>query len=320
MAFKTILKQGLQANYNALETKDSDVLYFCTDTKKVYKGDVDYSESIVPVSTKPGSPAAGKVYVIEDTDTVEAFINGEWVIISYPTATSVDADSDDMHVATAKAVYDAISSLASSSETIKSIGAGTAAAQVTITKGDNTTESVTIPGVVTEPTWDATLRKLTLPISDGEAVEVNIGKDIFLDPTANNGYNPDTGNIEMYLNDGDGESEPTLVSIPASALVDIYTGSKTDGATTTVSDDNVITVNINVDPDENNALVLTANGLKVDLTDLTSRVDEIEEDLLTLMGDSSTEGSIAKQIADSESATNSKIDELATATTSWGTF
>ena len=121
MAFKTILKSGLQANYNAIETKDADVLYFCTDTQKIYKGDVDYTNSVVPVSTKPTNPAAGKVYVIEDTDTVEAYINDEWVVLSYPTATSVDENSDDLHVVTAKAVSDAISAFADSSETLKGI-------------------------------------------------------------------------------------------------------------------------------------------------------------------------------------------------------
>ena len=37
MATKTypnILKYGLQASYDALGVKDSNVLYFCTDTKK----------------------------------------------------------------------------------------------------------------------------------------------------------------------------------------------------------------------------------------------------------------------------------------------
>lgn len=320
MAFKTILKSGLQANYNAIETKDADVLYFCTDTQKIYKGDVDYTNSVVPVSTKPTNPAAGKVYVIEDTDTVEAYINDEWVVLSYPTATSVDENSDDLHVVTAKAVYDAISAFADSSETLKGVEAGEAAAQLKVTKGDDSSETVTVPGVVTKPEWDETLRKLTFPVTGDTAVEINLGKDIFLDPTAENGFNKDTGCIEMYLNDGSDETEPTLVSIPASALVDIYTGAATDGATTTVSEDNVISVTINVDPDENNALVLTADGLKVDLSELTGRVDAIDEDLETLMGDATVEGSVAKQVADSAATLDAKIEELATATTTWGSF
>ena len=35
-----ILYYGLQAAYDALETKDADKLYFCTDSKKIFKGSV----------------------------------------------------------------------------------------------------------------------------------------------------------------------------------------------------------------------------------------------------------------------------------------
>lgn len=318
--YKTLLKSGLQANYDALETKDADVLYFCTDTQKIYKGSVDYTGSVVPVSTKPENPAAGKVYVIADTDTVEAYVNNAWKVLSYPAATVVDENSDDLHFVTAKAVYDAISTLATSSDSVKNVEAGEAAAQVKVTKGDDTSETVTIPGVVTKPTWDETARKITFPVTGDTSVEINLGKDIFLDPTAENGYNSSTKCIEMYLNDGTDETEATLVSIPAADLIDVFTGATTNGATTSVSEDNVISVDINIDPDENNALTLSANGLKVDLSELTGRIDDIEADLDTLMGDENTEGSIAKQIADSAATLDTKIDEVATATTTWGTF
>ena len=48
-----ILKAGLQAAYNQLETKDANTLYFCTDTGKMYKGEVDFTESVKVVATKP---------------------------------------------------------------------------------------------------------------------------------------------------------------------------------------------------------------------------------------------------------------------------
>ena len=110
MATKTypnILKYGLQASYDALGSKDSNVLYFCTDTKKIYKGDIDFTDSVVLAATKPAtSIIAGKLYVIADTGTVEVYSGGAWHVVSYPVATTISAASDDVHVATAKAVYD----------------------------------------------------------------------------------------------------------------------------------------------------------------------------------------------------------------------
>ena len=133
--------------------------------------------------------------------------------------------------------------------------------------GDDSTSTLTVPGVVTTPTWDATARKLTLPVAGGTSVEVNIGKDIFIDSEADNKYNPETGNIELHLNDG------TTLEIPASALVDVYTGENSTSAKTTVSDGNVIKVEVVVDPVDGNALVLTEAGLKVDLSAYAKTAD-----------------------------------------------
>lgn len=100
------LKYGLQQAYNELAVKDSSVLYFCTDTKKIYKGDVDFTESVRVVASKPNSPAVGIAYVIGDTGAVEVFDGVNWKVISYPAVTTIDLDSNDTSVPTAKAVYD----------------------------------------------------------------------------------------------------------------------------------------------------------------------------------------------------------------------
>lgn len=362
--YSQILKHGLQASYDALQTKDANVLYFCTDTQKIYKGDVDFSNNIIVAATKPATPVAGKVYVLADTDTVEVYVNGAWKVVSYPTVTSIDVNSDDKHVATAKAIYDAIqdaiADLAGSADTVKAIGAGTTDGFIEVTKGDDSKAEFSVPGVVTTPTWDATARKLTLPVTGGTTVEVNIGKDIFVDSTADNKYNPETGNIEIYLNDGEG-GEPTMISVPASALVDVYEGDDTNSAKVTVGEDNVIKVDVVVDPVEGNALVLTETGLKVDLSayaksaDVQDQIDAVSEvanaaDTLSkanqtaigiLNGDASTEGSVDYKVAAAKSVIDTNISDLtkqvetntaniatnteniaalAAATTQWGTF
>lgn len=331
--YTNILKSGLQASYDALQTKDANVLYFCTDTGKLYKGTVDFTEAAKYVSSLPDKGVAGKIYV-EASGKVSAYINGAWSVVAYPVATTIGVDSDDVHVASAAAVYSAITAaiedLATSDNTVKAVEAGDDAAQLKVTAGDDTTTTVTVPGVVTKPTWDASARKLTIPVTGDTAVEVNIGKDIYIDPTAQNGYNADTKTIDLYLNDGTGSSDPTKISIPAASLIDIYTGDTTTTAKATVSDKNVITVDVIVDPDTKNAIVKGENGLIVDLSDYakTKYVDEQIAPVKTtaeaadtlsksnksaidvLNGTETQEGSVAKAVADAKSELASKDTEL----------
>lgn len=328
--YTNILKAGLQASYNALQTKDNNVLYFCTDTGKIYKGEVDFTNSVVVAASKPETPIVGKLYVLADTNTVEVFVGGAWKVVSYPTVTSIDVNSDDNHIATAAAVYnaiqDAIEDLSASEDTVKAIEAGSTEASIKITKGDDSSSEFTVKGVVTTPTWDATARKLTLPVSGGSAVEVNIGKDIFLDPEAENKYNAETGNIELHLNDG------TTIEVPASALVDIYTGENTETAEVEVTDDNKIVVNVRLDDATGNAIVVGENGgLRVDLSAyaktsdvntatsaLQTAVEKAQEDadkantaIGILNGDATTEGSVAKQVVDAKTTLQGNIDGVA---------
>ena len=324
--YTKILNAGTQAAYEALATKNPNLLYFCTDTGKLFKGSVDFTNNLVAVSTKPAAPIAGKVYVIADTDTVEVYVNNAWKVLSYPVDTIIDINSDDVHVASAKAVYDAIQKavegVATGANTVKSVEAGEADASVKVTKGDGTTTEVVIPGVATTPVWDSASRKLTIPVTGADDVVVNIGKDVFIDPTAQNGYNAETNTIDLYLNDGNGETESTKISIPAAALVDIYTGGTTSTATASVSDDNVVTVNVKLDPAATNGISVTANGLMVDLsayaktTDVEGLVDAVDDKVTELTGtvnansaaiaklnaDSSEAGSVAYQVAQAKAA------------------
>ena len=106
--YNQILRAGTQAAYAALGSYDSNVLYFCTDSGKIYKGDVDFSNHVIVAAAKPETPIAGKLYVLTDTNTIEVYVSGAWKVVSYPTVTAIDVNSTDAQVATAKAVWDAI--------------------------------------------------------------------------------------------------------------------------------------------------------------------------------------------------------------------
>lgn len=225
-AYPNILKYGLQASYDALGVKDSNVLYFCTDTKKIYKGNIDFTDSVVLAATKPATNIiAGKLYVIADTGTVEVYAGGAWHVVSYPVATTISASSDDVHVATAKAVYDAIQNAISGGSVVNEVKASATEGNITVVSNGEE-KDVVVHGVVTTPSYDATTRKFTFPVVDGDDVVVELGKDIFIDPNANNRY--ENGNLYLYLNDGTGKTKtPTEIVIPVTALVKDYFGDDT---------------------------------------------------------------------------------------------
>ena len=78
-----ILYYGLQANYDAIQNKDDTILYFCTDSKKIFKGRVEMTEHIISVATKPTTGiVTGKLYVISGTGTVEFYDGTNWHVVS----------------------------------------------------------------------------------------------------------------------------------------------------------------------------------------------------------------------------------------------
>lgn len=305
---------GLKANLPA--ERDTNKLYFCSDTRELYKGMDLYTEAVRVVSTIPEQPATGVLYILP-TGEVKSFTGTETITVAKPYVTSgtLSETSTVDEVPTAKVVYDsiveAISVATGGGDAINTI-VSTKAGTITVTSGENE-EDVAITGTVVNPSYDALTRTIRLPYMDSSAeggkttLEITLGKDIFIDSAADNKYNPETGNIELYLNDASGETPSTKIEIPASGLIDVYTGGDTNTVTVEVSDSNVITANVHIANVENNRLsihlVEENKGLLVDVSDLEDAID-------TLNGDSKTEGSVAKAVADAEARVKVTTDSL----------
>lgn len=62
---------GLEAEYNAVESKDSNTLYFLEDKHKIMKGDIDFTDSVIFVDTFPSAnQIQGKLYISGKTGKV----------------------------------------------------------------------------------------------------------------------------------------------------------------------------------------------------------------------------------------------------------
>jgi len=169
--YPKVLYAGTQANYDAIATKDSTVLYWTTDTNKIYKGNVDFSKNVEYLASKPttvATRAANRVYMFADTGNVEFYDGTNWHVISLPSTTSFEyATADDLHVPTTKAVKDYVEAIiGGSSDVVADVSATTAADSsvtgyvdrggVTVTQGDDSKKVIQVPGVATTISASAT--------------------------------------------------------------------------------------------------------------------------------------------------------------------
>lgn len=113
-------KYGLQSRYDSLLEYDNDILYWCTDTKKLYRGEVDFTEAVRFASDHTAllSPARNVMY-IEDSGDGWVYVKNaqtsadEWRQVIFADKGSgvtivqtIDESSTDDVVPSAKAVYE----------------------------------------------------------------------------------------------------------------------------------------------------------------------------------------------------------------------
>lgn len=148
-SYPKVLFAGLQASYDAIETKDSSKLYFCTDSGKLYKGEIDFTESCRVVETAPNTPVEGILYLVTGTGKAQFYDGTAWQTVSLPSVTSFnDNTADDNHVATTEAIVEYVASvIGGSSDVVKSIAASdpAVAGKFTYTTADDTAHDVTVP-------------------------------------------------------------------------------------------------------------------------------------------------------------------------------
>ena len=155
MAIEKFLLTGVKADLPAV--RDANKLYWCSDTRELYKGYDLYTEAVRVVSALPATMAQGVLYILPSGE-VKMYDGSTTITVAKPYVTSADglltaANTDDQ-VATAKAVYDSITYAVG--EVVKNGGIvnnviSTKAGTITVTKGDyNKLDSVIITGFSTK--------------------------------------------------------------------------------------------------------------------------------------------------------------------------
>ena len=132
--------RGTAENFALLESKDQDTLYIVTDEQRLYLGDKCISGGIyTSVSALPGTGAPNTLY-LNTTDGSVSYWNGTgYTVLVKPSTTTISEGSTDNQFATAKAVYDYVTSK------ISGLDVTTLAGRVTTLEG----EMDTVQGQIT---------------------------------------------------------------------------------------------------------------------------------------------------------------------------
>lgn len=98
---------GSAADFQGLDVKDQDTLYFVTDERRIYKGDVPFSGGIYQtVEEFPETGVVNTLYVNTATGQVSYWNGTGYQTVVPATGKTISGAGDDNHLATTKAVVD----------------------------------------------------------------------------------------------------------------------------------------------------------------------------------------------------------------------
>jgi len=254
-------EQGTQAQYDALTTKDDDVLYFLTDTKRIFKGSIEYTKTAKVVAGLPSTSSGefGVIY-INTSDNIPYVFNGTgYTAIIKAYSTTIDSSTaTDNTIPTTKAVKEYVDANKTTiSGIVTDIGYNQSEGKIDLYKdnGSNSSKTLQLTGVAHNPTYESSSRKITIPVFGENDLVIELGVDAFVQEGS---YNSTDKTIELTLTNGQ------EVVIPAGDLVKEYLAGNTASINLSIdSSTNTFTGNVNISSETGNALQLKDDGLYV---------------------------------------------------------
>lgn len=263
------------ADYNAIKTKDNNALYFIQETGEIYKGSQSFTESVVFYGTsdtdvRPAVGARGKIYLHATTLAGSIWDGSAYKDVIKQITVDDAVTADGANPVTGKAVADYVASEVGEGikKVVKTVEYVEDSVALRVTLQDATVSDIPLTKIATQLTYDGATGVLSLlDHADSTLASVNIPLDNFVKEGT---YDADTKEIVLTMQNAN------EVRIPASALVDIYTGDTTSSATVEVSEGNVITATVKVSAAEGNLLEVADDGLKVVVAADATKMDKVE--------------------------------------------
>lgn len=264
------------AQYKAAESKDSESLYFLSDTKEIYRGADLFTQSVIFYSELPTTPAVGQLYVDSATLEGKTYTGTEWKTVIKPVADTVTVDGTNPVSGKAVAAYvtEALkTSAAEAQAAFKDASYDKTTNKFTFTTNSGDTKEVEIANLPVDMafTKDASTGVGLLQMKDNAGNFIGTGVNLDLERFVKAGeYDTETKKITLYFDD----DKTDKVEIDASALVDIYTGEATSTASVSVSKDNKISVTVKASATEGNLVQVKEDGLYVAPVNQSSKMDK----------------------------------------------
>lgn len=283
-------KQGTRAQWEALATKDSETLYFLSDTHQIAKGGEIYVKSYEVVAALPETAVAKKdvLYVVTGEKALYTF-NGTEFAKAFDTKDALDTtvSKTGINAVSGAAVYSFVAT-----EIGKLLGGETgvivtevkakedAVGTLVVTTGNGSSE-VVLKDLVHNVKWDSGTRNLTFEQTGAADIVIPLGVDMVV---KSGEYVAASNEIVLTLSNDD------VVRIPVTALVDIYTSGSADTDTVKIvvsSQDNTIKATIAIDnssiqADETGKLFVDFTAVNAAIKVAADKADANEEAIAAL--------------------------------------
>jgi hypothetical protein len=246
---------GTKAQYDALATKNTNAIYFLTDTGEIRKGDAPFSHPVKAVESFPASGEAGAIYVNTSTHEARLWDGTAWQTAGLPTVTAIGASPTDAQLPTAQAVKTYVDGKISTvNGDVANVIAGVSYSNksITVSKGTGDPVTTALAGLVDGASYDGTTGVLTLTTNGGTPVTVNLPVENFLSAAS---FNASTNVLTLTLTNGE------TVTVSLADLVDTYTGANGATANVSIAANGAVSASVNVSAQAGNIIEAKSDGI-----------------------------------------------------------
>lgn len=251
-------------------------MYFLSDTHEIYRGSDPFTESVIMYTgTLPTVPALNRLYI--NSETLEGKI---WQGAAIGWKTVINAISDEVTDTagvgvSGKAVVGYVAAelakMATAEGSVSALSWDSAEHLLTVTKGDDSTETVLFDGLGVSLEYSVATGELKMLDHNGTALGNAVKLD--LERFVSSGeYNVNEKAIYLYF-----DAEKTdYVTIPVEDLVDIYKAEGSASLDLSVTG-NTITGAVKISTAAGNLITIDENGLYVAPIDISGKMDKVTD-------------------------------------------
>lgn len=291
-------------------------LYFITDTNQIYVGEDLYTGQVQFVDSFPQSPSMGIIYVNSVTHETKIWNGNSWQVIVPPISDILDQATVDTNLVTAKAIRDYFKQ--NKDNVVKNIEYNNYNQAFTVTYTNDSTSTLTLLELLTGVSYNSNTGDFTFTVANGEDIVINTPKENFLQSAT---YDKVTHILTLTLTDGTEvnvnlEELIDVYAVEDTATIDLILEnniikanikksateknalvlnddglfvpeslikaiSETNSIKLVLSDEGSLTANVNISANNDNQITINNDGLFVPKADLSNYYTKEEVGLIS---------------------------------------